>query len=165
MSLAEFVMKRARRDHSGFTLVEVLVALVILSVGMLGMAALFLEGLRSSRSALFRTQAVQLAADMGDRIRANRYIAAGSQVYDPATTVAAANNTCDSTTTSTSTCTAQQMFANDLARWQADVQTRLPGGTGTVTFQVVNSLPTYTISVTWTQAGEIQGRYDLTVRS
>ena len=56
----------------GFTLVEVLVALVVMSVGMLGIAALYLEGLRAGRTALYRTTAVNLAADMADRIRANQ---------------------------------------------------------------------------------------------
>ena len=156
---------RASRNNSGFTLVEVLVALVVLSIGMLGMAALFLEGLRSSRSALVRSQAVLLAADMGDRIRANRYIAAGSLVYDPVTTIAAANNTCDRSAVATSICTAQQMYANDLARWQADVQSRLPDGTGVVGFQVVNGIPTYTVTITWTEPGNMQGSYELTVQA
>jgi len=57
--------------------VEVLVALIVLSIGMLGIAALYLEGLRATRDALVRTQAVALTADMADRIRANRYIATG----------------------------------------------------------------------------------------
>ena len=56
----------------GFTLVEVLVALVIFAVGLLGIAALHIEGLNAGRTALNRTQAVALASDLADRIRANR---------------------------------------------------------------------------------------------
>jgi type IV pilus modification protein PilV len=56
----------------GFSIVEALVALVVLSVGMLGIAALYVESLRAGRSAVYHTQAVNLAADMADRIRANR---------------------------------------------------------------------------------------------
>ena len=55
----------------GFTLVEVLVALVVLAVGMLGIAGLYVESLRAGRTSIFRTTAVYLAADMADRIRAN----------------------------------------------------------------------------------------------
>lgn len=65
------VVKRVVARHRGFTLIEVLVALVVMSVGMLGIAALYLEGLRAGRTALYRTTAVNLAADMADRIRAN----------------------------------------------------------------------------------------------
>jgi type IV pilus assembly protein PilV len=61
-----------RHAHGGFGLVETLVALVVISIGMLGMAALFNHGLTASRTSLARTQAVQLAADMAERIRGNR---------------------------------------------------------------------------------------------
>jgi len=47
----------------GFTLVEVLVALVVLAVGMLGLALLLVEGLQGSRTAIEHTQAVNLAAE------------------------------------------------------------------------------------------------------
>lgn len=57
---------------TGFSIVEALVALVVLSIGMLGIAALYVESLRAGRSAIYRTQAVNLASDMADRIRANR---------------------------------------------------------------------------------------------
>src|SRR5258707_3864497 len=56
----------------GFTMVEMLVALVVLAVGMLGVASLFGISLHSGSSAIARMQAVNLAADIGDRIRANR---------------------------------------------------------------------------------------------
>lgn len=157
---------RIRRAARGFTLIEVLIALVVLAIGMLGIAAVYLEGLRTSRTALLRTQAVVLAADMADRIRANRYVLTGSLLYDPATTAAAANSNCDKTTDPASTCTPAQMFANDLARWQAAVQTRLPGGSGTVGFQLVNTIPTYTITLTWAQQGDTVGNtYILTVQT
>lgn len=155
-----------REPAAGFTLIEVLIALVVLAIGMLGIAAVYLEGLRASRDALLRTQAVILAADMGDRIRANRYVLAGAQLYDPSATAATANNTCDKTTDPTSVCTPAQMFANDLARWQAALQARLPGGAGTVGFQLVNTIPTYTITVTWAQPGDANGNtYILTVQT
>src|SRR5256884_5493529 len=56
----------------GFTLIEMLVALVVLAVGMLGVASLFGISLHSGSSAITRMQAVNLAADIADRIRANR---------------------------------------------------------------------------------------------
>jgi len=71
----------AARDHSavllpgvpfapaGFSLVEVLVALLILSVGLLGVVTLLLHGLREGSIALSHTQAVSLVGDMVERIR------------------------------------------------------------------------------------------------
>jgi len=167
MRLALVKQSRSRSVRSpGFTLVEVLVALVVLTIGMLGIAAVYLEGLRSSRVALLRSQAVVLAADMADRIRANRYVPTGAMTYDPTTTTALARDACDKTTDATSTCTPAQMFANDLARWQAAIQSRLPGGTGTVAFDIVNTIPTYTVTVSWVESGEsVGGTYILTVQT
>ena len=65
----------------GFTLVEVLVALLVLAVGMLGLAVLLVEGLQGSRSAIEHTQAVNLAADIAERMRSNR---AAASAYDTA---------------------------------------------------------------------------------
>jgi len=155
--------KHLRPQSGGFTLVEVLVALVVLSIGMLGIAALYLEGLRASRDALVRTQAVALAADMADRIRANRYIATGGSAYDPALVTATAFATCE---TAGSTCTPSQMYANDLYRWQQTTQAALPAGSGSVAFAIVNSQPTYTITVTWIQPGDTTpASYSLTVQT
>ena len=63
-------MSKLKNIH-GFSLVEVLVALVVLSIGMLSVATLYVRGLQFSQTALVRSGAVQLAADMADRIRAN----------------------------------------------------------------------------------------------
>ena len=64
--------KRIHQRAAGITMVESLVALVVISVGMLGIAGLYVASLQASRSANFRVQAVNLATEMGDRIRANR---------------------------------------------------------------------------------------------
>src|SRR2546421_11680051 len=65
------IQQRPARPH-GFTMIEMLVALVVLAVGMLGVASLFGISLHSGSSAITRMQAVNLATDLADRIRANR---------------------------------------------------------------------------------------------
>jgi type IV pilus assembly protein PilV len=67
--LRRIVMSNA---HGGFGLLESLVALAVVSVGMMGIAALYGHGLRAETTALYQTVAVNLAADMADRLRANR---------------------------------------------------------------------------------------------
>ena len=59
----------------GFTLIEVLVTLVILTFGLLGIAGLMAKGQRIAFEAYQRQQAVALAADMAERIRGNRFLA------------------------------------------------------------------------------------------
>ena len=60
-----------KRINDGFTLIEVLVALLILAVGLLGIAALQFKGMRYSNDAFMRSQITFLAYDIADRIRAN----------------------------------------------------------------------------------------------
>ena len=123
----------------GFTLVEVLIALVVLSVGMLGIAVLYVETLRAGRTAQLHTQAVSLAADLADRIRVNRVPA---DVYTGAGLNALA--------------------IADLGTWHALVAKQLPGGAGEVRFVAGNtSTPgSYTIVVSWTDIGT-PGIYEL----
>ena len=62
----------------GFTLLEVLVAILVVAGGLLGLAALMNASLRNNQSANAQTQAVWLAYDMLDRLRADRVNALGA---------------------------------------------------------------------------------------
>lgn len=61
-----------RHRADGFTLIESLVALLVLSIGLLGVAAMQLSSLQANNGAFQRTQATFLAQDIADRMRANR---------------------------------------------------------------------------------------------
>ncbi len=107
------------RAH-GFTLVETLVALVILAGGMLGIAALYAEGLRAGRTSIYRSAAITLTADMADRIRAN---ARGANAYagvGPGSDLRCANGAID--------CTPAELASDDWFRWRGQLQARLPDG-------------------------------------
>lgn len=65
--------RRLSRRPSGFSMIEVLVALVILAIGLLGFALLQTMNLRFTQSANYRTQATNLAYDLLDQMRANRF--------------------------------------------------------------------------------------------
>jgi type IV pilus assembly protein PilV len=70
----------SRRTQSGVTLIEVLITVVIISIGLLGIAALQLTSLRSSTDSVGRSKATWLAADIIDHMRANA-IAARAGAY------------------------------------------------------------------------------------
>ncbi len=140
-----------RRGESGFTMVEVMVALVVLAIGLLGIGALLLKSLQAGRTATYRTQAVNLAADLADRIRANRTAqdAYGTLFDDDPAVVGA----CDTT----GGCDDDDLAATDLKRWKDTIAQLLPEGEG----QVVVTLPAapgeptnYLISIQWTEQGE-----------
>ncbi len=73
MSVVISIPEQGREvGRAGFSLVEVLVALLVLSIGLLGLAGLQTRGLRDNHGAYLRTQATFSAKDLVDRIRANR---------------------------------------------------------------------------------------------
>lgn len=139
--------------QSGFTLVEALVALVVLSVGMLGIAGLYVEGLRASKTSIYRTTAVTLAADMADRIRANLRDALPQPPVGAGNPYAGAgpgaNNGCFAA------CTQLQLAQDDWWWWTQDMNSRLPVGANAV-IAVAASPPTttYTITVSWPETGQ-----------
>ena len=109
-----------RLQNSGFTLVEVLVTLVILSVGLLGIAALHTASLRNNLDSAMRSQASLLAADIADRMRGNRNAALDGS-YNLALT--------DATPTLTGSPTLAQ---RDLNAWRTLLGQALPNGTGAI---------------------------------
>jgi type IV pilus assembly protein PilV len=144
-----------RHHSSGFSIVEALVALVVLSVGMLGIAALYVESLRAGRTAVYRTQAVNLAADMADRIRANR------SVPDSWVLAAGANPVTHNCVGGGVTCTQEELAEDDQASWLQAIRSQLPGSgaataSGTIEVDQAASPPQYEITVTWFEPGEPQ---------
>ena len=130
----------------GFSLVEVLITLIIMSVGMLGIAGLYVQSMQAGRTSIFRHHAVMIASDVADRIRANPRAGVDYQG-------AGGNNNC---VLGNVDCTPAQMAANDIDLWTTQVSTILPGGVVTVTFDDNVNQPTYLIVVTWVEANEAQ---------
>lgn len=128
--------------NNGFTLIEVLVATVVLSIGLLGLAALQANNLKNNQSAYFRSQATQLAYDIADRMRAN--VTASNSYLSSTMAVTAATQQADCTTVS-DTCTPANMAENDLYDLKIALATALPGGTATI----ANAGGVFTVTVNW----------------
>lgn len=105
-----------RRRQSGFSLIEVLVAMLVLAIGLLGLAALQAQGLRFNHDAYVRTQATNLAYDIIDRIRTNRANVGSYTAGDP-------GGLCSTTDADAS---------NDLTCWYDALAAALPGGSGVI---------------------------------
>ncbi len=118
-------------NHSkGFTLIEVLVAVVIFAIGFVGLAGLQVSALRDVRGAFFGMQATVLAEDMADRLRANQDFALGAFGGNYTTVTATQTPAC----LAGSTCTRAEAASRDLWEWQQMVATLLPNGVGVVCF-------------------------------
>jgi type IV pilus assembly protein PilV len=138
---------RSIKYNKGFTLLEALIAFVIISVGLLGMAGLQVVSLKENQMAFFRTQASILAYDMADRIRANAVIVdvnAGKYAIDYGDNATAAN--CVS-----STCNSETMADYDLTEWTSALGNLLPAGGGSIVVDASGSPVIYTITVYWDQ--------------
>ena len=138
------------KKQRGFSLIEVLIALIIMSVGMLGIAGLYVQSLQAGRTSMFRHQAVALAGDVADRIRANP--TAGISYAD----ATGADNGCVDTGVD---CDVEGMALHDVFLWKQQAGDSLPGsaptGGGDVTVQFDGSVnpPLYTITVSWEEPG------------
>jgi type IV pilus assembly protein PilV len=144
-----------RRRSSGFSLIEVLVALVVTSIGLLGLAkmeslALSSTGVASSRS-LAAIEASSLAASM----HSNRgYWGAGRAPASTTVNNSVTNNFSTAiacTTPGTSACTVDQMAFYDLQQWAIALQAVLPGYNATITCSTSGFPVNCTIQIQWVE--------------
>ncbi len=145
-------LPRAPRTISGFTLIEVLIALIIMSVGMLGIAGLYVHSMQAGRTSVLRHNAVTLAGDIADRIRANPTAGA-------AYALAGANNNCVAAGVD---CSVGEMAAHDIFLWDQQAAATLPNGAVNIVFNNGVVPPTYQITITWTEPGEVLN-YSVTI--
>lgn len=114
--------------QSGFTMIEVLIAVLVLSIGLLGLAGLQAASLRNNHSAYLRSQATLLAYGIGDRMRANQAEVAGGTGYNmSAYSIPSAVPACNS-----GGCSPANMAQNDLYEWETTLARELPNGKGVV---------------------------------
>jgi type IV pilus assembly protein PilV len=154
--------------QKGLSMIELLVAVLVLAIGVLGITALQMVSLQNNRGALFRAEAVQLAYDMMDRIRANPEGAVPGAAYDGLALTDAPPGAANCVTNN---CSQAQMVNFDQAVWKCslgnfnedaqcvafrtagvlppeDDQPGLPEGDGSI---VVTGAGVVTITVTWTE--------------
>jgi type IV pilus assembly protein PilV len=127
--------------QSGFTLLEVMIALVIFSIGLLGLSGLQAISLQNNQVAYSRTVATMLAYDMADRIRANN--PAPPAIPANYATAPLISHDCVN-----STCTSAQMAEQDRFEWNAavaDPNNNLLNAVGSIALAGT----TYTITIGW----------------
>ena len=128
--------------QSGFTLLEVLVAMLVMAIGLLGLAGLMASSMRNNLSASHRTQATWMAYDIVDRMRASR----ASAVAGNYTTALGAAATCVAAPSTSGSVPVQ-----DIAAWKNQLACVLPAGNGSISVNVdaTTKLATATIVVQW----------------
>lgn len=140
------------RRSGGFSMIEVLVAILIFSFALVGLALLQSMSVKTTRSASFRSQATTLAYMIIDSMRANRAgVLAGGYFTDYA-------GSCPNPITGGDpSVSATPAAARDLALWQTKIACTLPGGKGQVHFPGNNVVE---VSINWTDANWMQNTAD-----
>jgi type IV pilus assembly protein PilV len=165
-----------RTKQCGFTLMEVLVAMVVFSIGLLGIATLQMTGMKQTHNSHIRSVAVAQAEAMADRMRANKK-AVDDGDYNVGAAGAPLASMPDDTDIATdcelSQCTAAEMAIYDLVQWNdptdhftgVGLDDALPAGSGMVCidstpddgdstdWQCDYSGDVYAIKVQWTERG------------
>lgn len=120
----------------GFSLLEVLIAIVVMSFGLLGLVGLQMTAMKNNSSAHYRAQATLLAYDIVDRMRANREVAL-AEGYD-----LAFSDSAPGTTTT--------VVNADKAAWLSALAARLPSGDGSI--DMTTTTNTVVVTVRWDDA-------------
>jgi len=152
---------KQQKHNKGLTLVEILITVLILSIGLLGLAGLQVNSMKNNHSSYLRTQATIMAYDIIDRMRANP-----NAVTDTIKSYIATNNTpgvVTACTTDADTCTPTNMAHTDINQWRTELAAQLPGGLGAVCLdsspddgndpsdaECSNSGDIYAIKIWWT---------------
>ena len=129
--------------NNGFTLLEVMIAMVIFAVGLLGLAGIQSIAFQNEHSSYSRSQAILLAYEMADRIKAN---APGSVAYVIGANTATVAGYLGSTMCTVNSCTTTDIVKYDMGLWKASIASLLPSGKGAITNP---SALIHTITVHW----------------
>lgn len=156
-------MKTFRRSRAkGFSLLELLVTLVVLSIGLLGIGLMQTTNLGLSKTAYSRTQAMLLASDIADRIRANENFASNY------VTTSNASNTTPGCIAGAA-CLGAALAAADIQDWSNRIVAEFPGATGKIlnSASTVDACSGYTpttvaagfmrVLIRWNEAGSSTG--------
>ncbi|MFC3193552.1 type IV pilus modification protein PilV [Marinicella sediminis] len=123
-----------KRSEQGFTLLEVLIAVLVFSFGLLGIAGMMTISVRNNHNGYLRSQANFLAENMLDRMRANP-TAVWNGWYNG--TAVVTSTECSLT----APCTYQDLADQDISLWAQSLQVALPNGAGNVNCVNNSALP------------------------
>ena len=136
-----------RSPSPGFSLIEVLVTMALISLVLLGALGLQLHAMQFQQASQFRAQAVLLVADLSERMEANKQAALAHAYAHVCNGLAAADH--DACGPQGAACAPAALAARDLQQWQAAVLGSLPQASCAVTVEPGAMPVRYQLSVGW----------------
>jgi type IV pilus assembly protein PilV len=142
--------RESTHDQAGFSLLEVLIALAVLAIGLLGLASLQVYGTRYNHTAYSRTQATMMIYDMIDRMRANP-VGVSSGSYS--TVYANGSGSISAPNCAAVSCSSADLANYDMNGWKVALEATLPDGQG----QISTAGFTTTVALRWTERANNDG--------
>ncbi|WP_020581528.1 type IV pilus modification protein PilV [Endozoicomonas elysicola] len=159
--------KNFEKKNRGVGLIEVLISLLIITIGILGMAGVHSSSLQYNQSSYVQSQATFLATDMLDRIQANSSLAKSSANYQVGLGDLEFSQCIESsypTHCEAGNCTPQEMAFYDILQWKFQLACQIPGSQGAVTFVDSSDVRTYTIRLSFPDMGSRVPLSDVVLR-
>jgi type IV pilus assembly protein PilV len=130
---------KIKKYSAGVSLIEVLISIVIASIGLLALAGVNVSSIRYTKMSQYRGTATQLASDIAERMRANKAGLASYGFQTDFATQAALVAPAQTCSAYTDTCTAITLADYDLRTWLATVRDQLPNGSAYIASQVAQN--------------------------
>lgn len=159
--------KNLEKKNRGVGLIEVLISLLVITIGILGMAGVHSSSLQYNQSSYVQSQATFLATDMLDRIQANNSLAKSGTSYQVGLNdleysqciESSYPNSCEA-----GSCTPQEMAAYDVLQWKFQLACQLPGSQGSISFLDSGNVRTYIIRLSFPDMGDRVPLNDVVLR-
>ncbi len=158
MSLVHHAAFKNHYLIDGFSMIELLVAMVVLAIGLLGMAGLQTAGLSNNQSAYYRSQATIAIADIVDRMRSNK-VGVDAGYYQGFNTNSSSIPTYQTCIDAATGCNAQQLSDYDKHQWTKlfknidssnNYIALLPDAVGEINYDVLTKI--YSVKISWQEA-------------
>ncbi|MDX1461356.1 MAG: type IV pilus modification protein PilV [Xanthomonadales bacterium] len=134
--------------EKGFSLLEVLIAVLILAIGVIGIAALQMTTSMYQESSMYRGQVAMLSREIIERMQLNVDAAKGG-AYNISTLPTGLTTNCKS---ATANCSTGDMVSHDLREWSARVADVLPGGDASIATDTSTDPVQITLTLKWDEA-------------
>lgn len=167
MHLSFYGEKKFDGKNSGAGLIEVLISLLVITIGILGMVNVHRSSLQYNQSSYVQSQATILASDMLDRIQANNHLAESGTNYQvdlndleySQCIESSYPNNCEA-----GNCNPQEMAAYDIRQWKFQLACQLPGSQGSISYLDSGNVRTYVIHLSFPDMGDRVPLSDIVLR-